>query len=93
MFTINIERKLEKNVPFDYFVDNANLAEVNIEILNNYKAKEENKVKIDSKHQSSKRIQLQEYSDMMPPSSPPDPNSAWTWFKNAGFVKTLNVPK
>lgn len=76
MFTINIEKTLENNIPFDYFVDNANAVEAKGDYPNNYIVKGETKILNPSIKDNSKRMQLQEYSDLMPPGSPPDPKSA-----------------
>ncbi|MGB3079003.1 MAG: hypothetical protein WBB31_08020 [Saprospiraceae bacterium] len=93
MFTINIEKTLENNIPFDYFVDNANAVEAKGDYPNNYIVKGETKILNPSIKDNSKRMQLQEYSDLMPPGSPPDPKSAWTWSKFAGYVKTGDQQK
>lgn len=93
-FTINIEKKSDRIIPFDYFVDNAaiqnspkNLTSPGIK--NNSKDIFDKSI-IEETHRA-KSVPLPENTAEIPPNIPSDPRNGWVWSPQTGFKMTLDI--
>ncbi|MFA5783201.1 MAG: collagen-like protein, partial [Bacteroidales bacterium] len=93
-FIVNIEKSSARNIPFDYFIDNAAIANSEeISVNNNEKKKIEEKTiaKTEEEPSGVKTTQLPEYTGEMPPGAPPNPGNGWIWSPETGFRMTADL--
>ncbi|MBI4946089.1 MAG: hypothetical protein HY840_06785 [Bacteroidetes bacterium] len=93
-FTVNIEKLSNRNIPFDYFVDNATTSNVKEIYVNDDEKKkmEGNTIdKIEEKTSSVKTTPLPEYTEEIPPPTPPNPENGWIWSPATGFIMTTDL--